>query len=159
MLSKRPLNLILAVLFTLCLALSGVAQKTVHVKTYVRKDGTVVAAHDRSAPKKTSSSSSSTTTSTKTTVPRVSTTSTRERCVTCTRESNGKIKRSESAKRDFTLTHPCPATGRTNGPCPGYVIDHVNPLACGGPDAPSNMQWQTKEAAKAKDKRERNGCR
>jgi hypothetical protein len=23
------------------------------------------------------------------------------------------------------------------------VIDHVNPLACGGPDAPSNMQLQT----------------
>jgi hypothetical protein len=39
------------------------------------------------------------------------------------------------------------------------VIDHINPLACGGPDSPSNMQWQTKEAAKAKDKWERAGCR
>jgi hypothetical protein len=42
---------------------------------------------------------------------------------------------------------------------PGYVIDHVVPLACGGADAPSNMQWQTTAAAAAKDKVERKGCR
>jgi hypothetical protein len=34
------------------------------------------------------------------------------------------------------------------------VVDHVNPLKRGGTDSPSNMQWQTKEAAKAKDKSE-----
>jgi hypothetical protein len=34
------------------------------------------------------------------------------------------------------------------------VVDHVTPLKRGGADAPSNMQWQTKEAAKAKDKSE-----
>ena len=33
-----------------------------------------------------------------------------------------------------------------------HVIDHIIPLKRGGADAPSNMQWQTKEAAKAKDK-------
>jgi hypothetical protein len=32
------------------------------------------------------------------------------------------------------------------------VIDHISPLACGGAHAPSNMQWQTIEAAKAKGK-------
>jgi hypothetical protein len=32
------------------------------------------------------------------------------------------------------------------------VIDHVMPLKRGGADAPSNMQWQTIQAAKAKDK-------
>ena len=37
----------------------------------------------------------------------------------------------------------------------GYVIDHIVPLSKGGADAPSNMQWQTKDAAKAKDKWER----
>jgi hypothetical protein len=31
----------------------------------------------------------------------------------------------------------------------------VKPLANGGADDPSNMQWQTKEAAKEKDKWER----
>lgn len=34
----------------------------------------------------------------------------------------------------------------------GEVIDHVNPLKRGGPDAPWNMQWQTTESAKQKDK-------
>lgn len=41
----------------------------------------------------------------------------------------------------------------------GYIVDHVNPLACGGADAPSNMQWQTKAEAAAKDKTERIGCK
>jgi hypothetical protein len=40
----------------------------------------------------------------------------------------------------------------------GYVVDHVVPLACGGADSPSNMQWQIKAEAKAKDKWERKGC-
>jgi hypothetical protein len=57
-----------------------------------------------------------------------------------------------AAKREFRKAHPCPATGRTSGACPGYVIDHVVPLKRGGPDAPANMQWQTTAAAKAKDK-------
>jgi hypothetical protein len=39
------------------------------------------------------------------------------------------------------------------------VVDHITPLACGGTDTPSNMQWQTKAAAAAKDKTERKGCR
>ncbi|HVB33764.1 MAG TPA: HNH endonuclease signature motif containing protein [Patescibacteria group bacterium] len=41
----------------------------------------------------------------------------------------------------------------------GHVIDHIDPLACGGLDAPSNMQWQTIAAAKAKDKVERKHCK
>lgn len=42
---------------------------------------------------------------------------------------------------------------------PGYIVDHIQPLACGGLDAPSNMQWQTVAEAHAKDKIERIGCR
>ena len=55
------------------------------------------------------------------------------------------------------LTHPCPATGLTSGRCPGYVKDHIVPLACGGPDAVSNMQWQTVGEGRAKDKWEAKG--
>ncbi|MEO7963595.1 MAG: HNH endonuclease signature motif containing protein [Gemmatimonadaceae bacterium] len=36
-----------------------------------------------------------------------------------------------------------------------HVVDHIVPLACGGSDSPSNMQWQTKAEAAAKDKCER----
>jgi hypothetical protein len=39
------------------------------------------------------------------------------------------------------------------------VIDHVNPLCAGGPDHPSNMQWQTVADAKIKDRAERRMCR
>ena len=48
-------------------------------------------------------------------------------------------------------------TGYAHGR-PGYVVDHIVPLECGGADAPGNMQWQTTAAAKAKDKTEHN-CR
>lgn len=67
-------------------------------------------------------------------------------------------KRSYKPRKAFKITHPCPSTGRTNGSCPGYIIDHIKPLACGGPDSPGNMQWQTNAEAKAKDKWERRGC-
>ena len=72
--------------------------------------------------------------------------------------ADARIKRSQSAKVEFKYEHPCPATGARKGPCKGYVIDHVRPLACGGDDAPSNMQWQTIAEGKAKDKWERKGC-
>jgi hypothetical protein len=70
------------------------------------------------------------------------------------RDSHGHIKRSAEAKAQFKKTHPCPATGKASGGCPGYVIDHIQPLKRGGADAPSNMQWQTVQAAKLKDKTE-----
>lgn len=69
-----------------------------------------------------------------------------------------KVKRSSAARTAFKKLHPCPATGSSKGRCPGYVIDHVLPLACGGADAPENMQWQTVAEAKEKDKWERKGC-
>ena len=65
------------------------------------------------------------------------------------RDKNGRIQRSEKSTGEFKKQTGYPQ-GRS-----GYVIDHIVPLAKGGRDAPSNMQWQTKEAAKAKDKWER----
>lgn len=56
--------------------------------------------------------------------------------------------------RAFRKTHPCPATAKTRGPCPGYVVDHIIPLAVYGPDRPDNMQWQAVAAAKVKDRLE-----
>lgn len=72
--------------------------------------------------------------------------------------ANAEYHRSQKAKSMFKHSHPCPSTGKTKGSCPGFVIDHVKPLACGGIDDASNMQWQTKADAKAKDKWERKYC-
>ena len=69
-----------------------------------------------------------------------------------TRDAHGKTARSGRARAEFKKTHACPSTGRSSGGCPGYVIDHVVPLKRGGPDRPSNMQWQTKAEATAKDR-------
>ena len=66
--------------------------------------------------------------------------------------------RSYKAKVEFKREYPCPSTGEQTGRCVGYIIDHIQPLACGGADSPENMQWQTVEDAKAKDKLERVGC-
>jgi len=72
---------------------------------------------------------------------------------TVERDANGHIKRSEQAKHDFMRQ-----TGYPHGR-PGYVVDHIVPLACGGADVLSNMQWQTVAESKAKDRVERAGCR
>lgn len=72
--------------------------------------------------------------------------------------ANAEYHRSQKAKTIFKYEHPCPATGRVKGACQGYIIDHIKPIACGGADASSNMQWQTKEEAKLKDKWELKGC-
>jgi hypothetical protein len=74
------------------------------------------------------------------------------------RDSHGKIKRRRAVTEAFQRQHACPSTGRTTGPCPGYIKDHIRPLECGGADDSSNMQWQTTTAAKEKDKTER-ACR
>lgn len=67
--------------------------------------------------------------------------------------------RSREVTREFQYLHPCPSTGKPYGACPGFVKDHINPLCNGGPDAVSNMQWQTVEDAKIKDRWERRVCR
>ena len=48
--------------------------------------------------------------------------------------------RSAHAKEAFRRSNPCPATGKTYGACPGYVVDRVQALKRGGAADPSNMQ-------------------
>jgi hypothetical protein len=67
--------------------------------------------------------------------------------------------RSSTAVSRFRRANPCPSTGRTKGACPGYVVDHVCPLSCCGIDGVQNLQWQTKAAAKAKDRVEKDCAR
>jgi len=114
------MRLVLAVLFLFCQAagqsIRAESARIVQVHSYVRKDGTVVAAYTRAAP------------------------------------------RSTAARRAFQAQQPCPSRAGRTGPCPGYVGDYVEPLACSGIDAPENMQWQSVAEAKAKDKWERNDC-
>lgn len=57
------------------------------------------------------------------------------------RYADGTIKRSTTQRAYFVRMHPCPATGQVTGSCPGWSVDHIIPLVCGGCDAPSNMQW------------------
>jgi len=67
-------------------------------------------------------------------------------------DSRGRLRRCAFARASFVRDNPCPSTGDTRGPCPGYVVDHIVPLKRGGADDESNMQWQTIEDAKAKDR-------
>ena len=60
--------------------------------------------------------------------------------------------------RSFRKSHPCPATGQTDGACPDYVVDHVWSLCLGGPDIPENMKWQRKAESYIKDNYEREMC-
>lgn len=68
--------------------------------------------------------------------------------------------RSYHEKAEFMQHHPCPSTGKVKVRygCKGYVIDYIDPLACGGEDKAYNMQWQTKADAKLKDKWELKNC-
>jgi hypothetical protein len=128
------------------------SEKTVHVSGYTRKDGTYVHAYDRRPSGEGSDGSLATPRSAYLkdyAAPGYTLHSSVER------DSHGRIKRSNAAKDAFKRSQPCPATGKSTGGCPGYVIDHVKPLECGGPDDPSNMQWQTIADGKAKDKTER----
>ena len=118
---------------------SASSSKTLAVRTHTRKDGTTVAGHMRAAPHARGAA------------PRPTPTTSSHAPVA--RTSDGRIARSETAKRQFERQ-----TGYPKGR-PGYVVDHIRPLACGGADAPSNMQWQTMAEGKAKDKTERVGCR
>ena len=115
-----------------------------YVHGYTRKDGTHVKEYNRSS--KVSSSAKPTASKHEPNMPATSS--------VAKRDSRGRTARSSKAKVSFMKKHPCPSTGKTSRACQGYVVDHIVPLKRGGSDSPSNMQWQTVQAAKAKDKSE-----
>jgi hypothetical protein len=131
------------------------AGKTEHVHGYTRKNGTYVAPSDRH-PAGTVSNASYGTSNTSSYHPyrRGYMAEGYTAHTSVQRDKHGRIKRSRAAKSAFEHQQPCPSTGRPSGRCPGYVVDHVRPLECGGADDPANMQWQTVAAGKAKDKTE-----
>jgi len=65
------------------------------------------------------------------------------------RNARGQIIRHQQPLVAFRSWHACPSTGKHTGACPGWAIDHVVPLACGGCDAVFNMQWLPNDAKSA----------
>jgi hypothetical protein len=65
------------------------------------------------------------------------------------RMADGSIKRRADVLTAFRKVHPCPATGKTSGACPGWSIDHIIPLASCGCDAVRNLQWLPNEIKSA----------
>lgn len=57
------------------------------------------------------------------------------------RNAKGEIVRRADVLREFKRLYPCPATGQTTGSCPKWAINHTIPLASGGCDGISNLDW------------------
>lgn len=62
-------------------------------------------------------------------------------CGTPMRSASGEIVRDRQLLRVFQRLYPCPSTGKQTGACPGWAINHTIPLACGGCDSLSNLDW------------------
>lgn len=80
-------------------------------------------------------------------------------CFAITTSADAQYARSKKVLRQFVQQQACPSTGKHRLPCPGWQIDHIDPLKCLGLDDVSNLQWLTIEDHKAKTKREAKECR
>ena len=61
------------------------------------------------------------------------------KCLTCERDSAGRIQRDRSAVEDFKRLDPKPPG------CRNCEVDHIVPLSKGGRDDARNMQWLPRE--------------
>ncbi len=73
--------------------------------------------------------------------------------------AEARIQRSSAAVAAFKRANPCPMNQATRGACPGYEVDHVEPLCAGGPDTPANMQWLTHHEHRQKTRHDVVRCR
>lgn len=62
-------------------------------------------------------------------------------CGSPERDINGVIIRNSSVIKAYRRVHPCPSTLLFSDSCPGWSINHIIPLACGGCDSVSNLVW------------------
>jgi hypothetical protein len=67
-------------------------------------------------------------------------------------------RRSGWTRAAFQRLYPCPETGERRGACPGWVVDHIEPICAGGADIIENMQWQRRAESIDKDRLERAVC-
>lgn len=57
------------------------------------------------------------------------------------RNADGTIKRDPKVVAAFKLLHPEPPADLLGPPCDVWEVDHIIPLACGGADVVSNLQY------------------
>ena len=67
--------------------------------------------------------------------------------------------RSRTLRAEFMRLNPCPSTGATSGPCPGWQVDHIEALVCGGRDELATLQWLPVADHRAKTRVEVKLCR
>lgn len=67
--------------------------------------------------------------------------------------------RSRAEVAAFKRENPCPSTGLKRGACPGYQVDHIDPLCMGGPDTKENMHWLSVEDHRFKTFTDVRACR
>ena len=59
----------------------------------------------------------------------------------------------------FKRQNPCPSTQLRRGACPGFQVDHVQPLCSGGSDTVMNMQWLSIADHRIKTRQDVRVCR